>query len=410
MSGKLVLAVGVWGLTALAVGTPAAFAQSGNATLAVLGLEASDGAPAAVANAITDALKQRVSAAKGFKLTTGKDLMEVKLVFSCPDEAPSCMAQAAKSLGVEKMIFGSVKKAADGYLVTLKMLDASKGRVDAWVAEQIGRGQATAPGLRGPVQKWFATLSGVGTSGSIRITADVVGASIILDGLPVGMTTEEAIELGGINTGRHEIVLSKPGYEPVRKDVNVVAGETASVRATMDSVGGGEGTTPPPANDTQNAATPGEVSTAASTDDDNSAMKIATWATLGAGVVALAVGVKFSLDVAGYDSDLDKYRRYECEDGSVACSSPNGENVGGLSQSEQREVQKLQDDAKGPQTLQWVAYGVGAALVGVGVYLYVNAYMSDEEPTGTQQSLAKRIRLTPVITPSGGGMAARLTF
>lgn len=409
MSGKLVLAVGVWGLTALTVGIPAAFAQSGNATLAVLGLEASDGAPAAVANAITDALKQRVSAAKGFKLMTGKDLMEVKLVFSCPDEAPSCMAQAAKSLGVEKMIFGSVKKAADGYLVTLKMLDASKGRVDAWVAEQISRGQATAPGLRGPVQKWFATLSGVGTSGSIRITADVVGASILLDGLPVGITTEEAIEMGGINTGRHEIVFSKPGYEPVRKDVTVVAGETASVRAAMDSVGGGTGTTPPPANDVQNAI-PGEVSTAAPATDNNSAMKIATWATLGAGVVALAVGVKFSSDVAGYDSDLDKYRRYKCEDGSIACSSPNGENVGGLSESQEREVDKLRKDAKSPQTLQWVGYGVGAALVGVGVYLYVRTYMGDEEPTGTQQSLAKRIRLTPVITPSGGGMAARLTF
>ena len=43
-----------------------------------------------------------------------RDLVEVKLVFSCPDEAPSCMAQAGKSLGASKLIFGSVKKSAAG--------------------------------------------------------------------------------------------------------------------------------------------------------------------------------------------------------------------------------------------------------------------------------------------------------
>jgi len=117
------------------------------------------------------------------------------------------------------------------------------------------------------------------------------------------------------------------------------------------------------------------------------------------------------LDVLGYDSDLDQYRRYKCTptDNVEACASLGGENKGELTDGERQAAKKLQDDAKSPQMLQWVGYGVGAALVGAGVYLYYRTYM-DEGLTGNEQALAKRIRLAPVITPSGGGLAARLTF
>ncbi len=406
MSGKLVSVVGFWGLLlGIMAASPAAKAQPGTTPLAVLGLETFDGAPAAVANTITDALRQRVSSSKGFRLVPGKDLMEVKLVFSCPDEAPSCMAQAAKSLGAEKLVFGSVKKAADGYLVTLKMLDAAKGRVDAWVAEQVPRSQATAPGIRGPVQKWFTTLSGAGTSGGIRVTADIVGASVLLDGLPVGVTTEDPLELGGIATGQHDVVISKPGYEPVRKNVEVVGGEVATINAVMGSV------TPAPMTSGQ-GETGGEATTAAAADDDEgSGLKIATWATLGAGVVALALGAKFSLDVQAADKDLDPYRRFDCDnDGPPRACDAQGDEVGPLSTRDQGEVRRILDDANTPKTLQWVGYGVGAALIGTGTYLFYKAYLSDDQAPSEDVSLAKRLQVAPVIIPHGGGVSARLSF
>src|SRR5689334_15435142 len=85
-------------------------AAAADSTVAVLGIEAAEGAPESVAAALTDALRQRAAGEKGFKLVPGKDLVEVKLIFSCPDEASSCMADAAKSLGASKVIFGGVKK------------------------------------------------------------------------------------------------------------------------------------------------------------------------------------------------------------------------------------------------------------------------------------------------------------
>ena len=136
-------------------------ARAGEQTISVLGLEPAAGAPEAVATNITDALRQRVTSAPGYRLVTGRDLVEVKLVFSCPDEAPPCMTQAAQSIGASKLIFGNLQPVGtDAYLVTLKLLDSERGVVEGWSSEQITKAQASPTALRAPAQKWFAALTG----------------------------------------------------------------------------------------------------------------------------------------------------------------------------------------------------------------------------------------------------------
>ena len=114
----------------------------------VLGIEPLEGAPDAVAAEITDALRQRVAATKGYQLLQGKDLVEVKLVFACPDAAPACMSTAGKSLGADKVIFGNVKRAGNDYQLTLKMLDVSRAVVESFTAETVTKKHADAAGLR----------------------------------------------------------------------------------------------------------------------------------------------------------------------------------------------------------------------------------------------------------------------
>src|SRR5262249_60356137 len=98
----------------------------GDVATAVLGIEPLEGTPDTVAAEMTDALRQRVAATKGYQLLQGKDLVEVKLVFACPDAAPACMSAAGKSLGADKLIFGNVKRSGGDYQVTLKLLDVSR--------------------------------------------------------------------------------------------------------------------------------------------------------------------------------------------------------------------------------------------------------------------------------------------
>src|SRR5579871_4227003 len=115
---------------------------------AVLGIEPLDGVPDALAADATDALRQRLAANRDYKLLQGKDLVEVKLVFACPDEAPACLSQAGKSLGASKLIFGNVKKTGNDFQVTIKLLDVSRAVVESFTTDTVPGGRANATALR----------------------------------------------------------------------------------------------------------------------------------------------------------------------------------------------------------------------------------------------------------------------
>src|ERR1051325_4602074 len=184
----LVLAVSLALILSAVAPSPAGAAEAGgDAATAVLGIEPLEGTPDAVAADMTDALRQRVAATKGYQLLQGKDLVEVKLVFACPDAAPACMSAAGKSLGADKLIFGNVKRAGNDYQVTLKLLDVSRAVVESFTAETVPRKQADAAGLRSAAPGWLAKLSGKG-GGSISVRANFPGAAVSLDGTQVGTT------------------------------------------------------------------------------------------------------------------------------------------------------------------------------------------------------------------------------
>jgi hypothetical protein len=380
--------------------------------IAVLGIEASE-APDALATALTDALRQRVTATRGYRLVPGRDLVEVKLVFSCPDEAPSCMAQAGKSLGATKLIFGSVKKSiGDSFLVTLKMLDANRSVVDAFVAEQISKAQASGPAIRGPVQKWFATLTGQGGASIVRVRSDVIGASVTMDGTPSGTMGTEDLVLSGVTPGKHEVVITKPGYEPARREISVASGESAVVDVKMVRAAGAAApppAPPPTAVVTPPAPGPTEVPVVRESSSRNVGLKVATGAVFVGAVVAVALGVKFGLDVQSINRDLDEYRRFPCsKPPSFLCDSKD-QMKPALRPDEVTYVKAKKDDGQRLELYQYISYGVGGALLLTSGYLFYKAYLEDD---GSARAAAKgpRLTLAPVFTPNQVGAAALMRF
>jgi hypothetical protein len=401
-------------------------AAAADSTVAVLGIEAAEGAPEAVAVALTDALRQRAAGEKGFKLVPGKDLVEVKLIFSCPDEASSCMADAAKSLGASKVIFGGVKKVTgDSFLVTLKMLDAGRKQVDNFVAEQIPRSQATPQGLRGPVQKWFATLTGQGALGVVRVKGDVPGTSVTLDGSPVGVIGSDDLVLNSVTAGRHELVASKPGLPPVHKDVNVTAGGTSEVKFQMAVATAAPPPPPPP--------TPGEPMVAPQPQapppvrDENppgievhksssghGTMRAAAFGTLGASVVSFALAAYFGLQVKDINNKLDADRRFTCGPGKV----PNplgytkcdvkGEPAPPISMAQAAWDQTQLDDGSRFQNYQYIALGVGSVLAVASGVLFYFGYVADDG--GSHDRSYGNLRVVPVASAHSGGVLAGFSF
>src|SRR5258708_8012017 len=79
-------------------------------SVAVLGLEPVD-VPEPLAQALTDALRQRAASTGGVRMVQGKDLIEVKMVFGCDGELPARMAQPGKTPRPDKLPYPPPTKA-----------------------------------------------------------------------------------------------------------------------------------------------------------------------------------------------------------------------------------------------------------------------------------------------------------
>ncbi len=386
---------------------------AGDVTLSVLGLEPAAGAPEAVATAVTEALRQRVAGAPGYRLVPGKDLVEVKLVFSCADEAPACMTQAAQSIGSAKIIFGNVQPVGtDAFLVTLKLLDAGRGVVESWTSEQITKAQAAPMGLRAPVQKWFAALTGQAQPGTIKVTGGVVGGSVWLDGAQAGLLGSDGLTLAGVAAGPHQITVSKSGYEKWERTVNLASGATEKVQVQLKAIEGSAGAPPASEIAAATAAAPIESEPAAATEPFNQGSRIGAWAFLGLGLVSVGLGAYSSYKVSSINSNLDKFRRYDCLGGGPPICSADGKT----SLQPLDQIPGATDYVKSQQStgdtytkLQWVGYGVGGAmLITSGVLIY-RGYFAKPTNVASRKSRSNLIVL-PSVAPGSIGALAYVSF
>jgi hypothetical protein len=101
---------------------PAAHPQP-HARLAVLGLAAPDEAGARdVARALTDELRRL--AAGHYDVSERRDeLTDMMELASCPNDAPSCIADIGSYLEVDYLIYGRLDPAAVGYKLSLQLMD-----------------------------------------------------------------------------------------------------------------------------------------------------------------------------------------------------------------------------------------------------------------------------------------------
>src|SRR5262245_37911238 len=303
-------------LTIAARPSPARAADSGDVSIAVLGIEPLEGAPDAVAAEMTEALRQRVAATKGYQLLQGKDLVEVKLVFACPDAAPACMSLAGKSLGADKLIFGNVKRSGSDYQVTLKLLDVSRAVVESFTAETVTRKHADASSLRSIAPAWLAKLSGKG-GGSIQVRANFPGAAVSLDGTQVGTTGGSPVVINDVAPGRHEVAVEKSGYTTTKQEFTLAAGQSLPLNLTLSPV---SVEVPRP----EGGAKSSEGGTSEPSGGEGATLtRYGFWVALAGTAVSAAFAVKYGLSVRDINSQLDQYRRFPCPGNSTELCDVN---------------------------------------------------------------------------------------
>lgn len=416
---------------ALAIFAPATV-RAADPSIAVLGLEAVE-VPENLAGALTDALRQRAAATAGVRVLPAKDLIEIKMVFGCDENAPSCMAQAGKSLNADKLLYGTLRKGKgrDGISVALKLLDVKLGTVERQVSDEVPR-RSLAPGaVQQMAARYFTQLVTVATKPVLTVSSTPSGAMVDVDGQSAGPTP---VTLRDLAPGTHDVKVTMAGRKPFGRTVELLPGGTFEVTAALESATVATTTTTVTPTPTPTPPPPGlvpepkpatgpsgeaEVKRTGKPGRTAKALAIAAWA---GAVVAGAVAIYTWRTYAGLEDtahkSLENVRaglgRAPTTDEERFFQKPTCEVPVGLSGA---SVEQYKNDCNSGNTFAnattalWVVAGTLAA---AGVVGYVvgdrQAAKAAEKPKTTAGVLRQSLQIAPVFSSQGGGLQAAFEF
>jgi len=244
-------------------------------------------------------------------------------------------------------------------------------------------------------------------AGTVKVHSDVIGVGVALDGNPSGTMGTDDMLLPGISPGKHEIIITKPGYEQVRREVTVVSGETAPLDVKMTRLPGPTATVAPPPATTVPATRPGEGEPVVRSASGNTGLKVATWLVFGAGVVNIALGVKFGTDVQSINNDLDEFRRFQCAKPPFMLCDSKMEAARPLNAAQVAYVKAKKDDGQRLEKYQYGAYIAGGGALLTSGFLFYMAYVKENTSSA---SIGRRLALVPMLSPTEAGASAVLRF
>ena len=383
--------------------------------VAVLGLETVD-VPEALAQQVTDALRQRAAATSGVRVVQGKDLIEIKMIFNCDGEAPGCMAQAGKSLGADKLLYGVIKKGPKAtFLLALKLLDVKAGAVEKFVNDSATKRELAAGQVNVVAGKWFAQLIEIDTKPTLTVTSDPTGALVTVDGTGYGKTP---LTLRELSAGTHQVILSLTGRLSATRSIELRPGANQDLNATLDpeapiAVAKAE---PLPAPEPVPMATP-LPPPSQPRGHPGRAAKIAGAALVGGALVTTAVAIYTWRTYVNYEGKAhDDLRGLTASDsnGQTFINKNPSCNVPGTVSG---NVGKYKSDCStgnnfaNATTGLWIATG---ALAASGVVSFiVGDRQAAHAKAGERQTAAvikQTLRVSPVFSTQGGGVSAAFEF
>jgi hypothetical protein len=348
------------------------------------------------------------------------------MVFGCDGETPSCMAQAGKSLGADKLLYGTLKKTPQkgkDLVLGLKVLDVKSATVEKFINEPITKRELAAGSVNASASRWFASLIEVESKPTLTVTSEPPNAAVAVDGQPMGRTP---VTLRELSPGTHTIAVSANGQKTAIRTVELRSGGTHEVAVTLEpeSVA-----IAPAANPPMESPGPGIVQSPsererlrekpASSHAGRPAKFIALGAVVGA-VVAGGVAIYTWRTYSGLEdtahADLLKVKAglpTVTDEQAKFFAKPNC-NPSGLSGA---AVDQYKKDCSSGETYAaattalWVVAG---ALAGAGVISYVigdrQAAHAAERPRTTAHIIRQSLRVAPILSTQGGGLTAAFEF
>ena len=132
-----------------------------------------------------------------------------------------CLGAIGKKLGVDVVVTGTVGAMGPNYVLTIKAVDAKTSTALRRIESEPLRGSPDDL-IEGVRVAAYRLLAPEQLHGSVQVQSDLVGASVQLDGKPIGKTP--LANLGVIPKqalGKHRLRVEASGYSPFEEEVEI---------------------------------------------------------------------------------------------------------------------------------------------------------------------------------------------
>jgi hypothetical protein len=236
-------------LVAVSVFASTVLAQPAQAKpkVAVLGLEvtgdsAMDQKATEAAKSLTRELRREAGRSGGvldLAPNSSKDLLEMKLLNDCNDEARRCMSEIGRQLGADRLLYGKLERTRRGYNVSLRLLDTESAQVLKQLGELIPLSDATAAGgLQRHARELYRQLTGAEAEGTLAISSSAERGTVYVDGQIRTSLSAGSARVSGLSPGVHAVAIEARGFERFESEVDIEPGGTENLRADMTELPG----------------------------------------------------------------------------------------------------------------------------------------------------------------------------
>lgn len=398
-----------WSLLALASVVVASERVAAQETsLIVLGIRSVEGDEELARN-LTGALRQAAANLPGITVSQADvTLTQMSMVHGCDEPDAACMAEIAAELQQQRIVYGTVRRTGAGdqydFALTLYYFDAEAGQIADSLTDTVPRAQSDIDPLRPRATRYMARFTNQTRYGSARVSTNVPGATVIVDGNEVGVTDASgAIEIPDLTEGEHALAITALDHEGYEGSFRVVADERTDFRASLAA------------------------------DQPTNLRWIPGAALIAGGAVMFGLGLRSWGIVRDYDKDaselngreggvsdlvnrlrdngmrIDGFSPYQhallgTPQGSNACRGEYSD-FEGFEDSLRADVRSACSDLNKHTTLQYVFNLTGLVLAGAGITWLVVALAGggDEEAAPATEG-ARNFRLTPVAGRRDAGL------
>jgi hypothetical protein len=349
------------------------FAGSAKAatSVAVLGVRAIDG-DTELEWRLSQALREAVGSFEDFAVgDRDASLEQMMLAHGCDDPNATCLGDIARTLGVERMFWGTVSAAERGYELTLSQFDTRKSSVETATLRQLGAEQIGSSGAaKATTSKLVQRLTGRITSGYVIVTSVPMG-EVHVDGIRRGALDEAGMFTLELPTGDHTVRVTPRGDHPLEeRSVRIKPGE--STRLSV------EGSAEPAA-----VVPTAEIPVETPRRDRRFVRRVLGWVAVGVGA-ALAGATVYSWVRLRQIADDEDYKTYrasfpprgsdngvgnvcrEADRGTLAAMDPAQAKL-------ERSAKSLCQEADALEVAQYVLLGGALVAAGTGTYLLLTS-------------------------------------